>query len=76
VLDSSDAGFIYCDTGKIGGGRRGKFLRRTDAPIVSDALQSVGEIRIPQPNAANEREDDEREDDGRAFGSLELHAVG
>jgi hypothetical protein len=31
---------------------------------------------MPKADAADEREDDEREDDGRAFGSLELHAVG
>jgi hypothetical protein len=46
------------------------------AHIVGDALQPVGKIRVPNAQPADERQDGEGENDGRAFKSFELHAVG
>ena len=42
----------------------------------SDVFEPFGETRIPAADAADEREDGEREKKRGAFGSLELHAVG
>jgi hypothetical protein len=39
-------------------------------------LQPVGKIGVSEADAADEREDGQREEEGRALGTLELHAVG
>ena len=48
----------------------------TNAEVVGDVFEPFGEAGIPKADTADEREDGESQDDGRAFGSLELHAVG
>ena len=59
IFHGGDAGFINRDIGEVRGDGRGEFLGGTDAQIVSHAFQTIGEIRIPQADAANEREDGE-----------------
>ena len=47
-----------------------------NAEVVGDVFEPFGETGIPKADTADEGEDSEGEEDGRAFGSLELHAVG
>jgi hypothetical protein len=76
VPERGDAGIFHRDESEVGRRGRRKLLGGPDAKIVGHQLQPIRKIGMSQADAANQGKDDERENDGRAFGSLELHAVG
>ena len=73
AFDGGDAGFLDGDEGEVGGGRRGKMQSRPRAQIVGHALQPLEKIQPQEPDAANEREDENGQNDRRAFEWFELH---
>ena len=72
-FDGGDAGIFHGDKGEVGGGRRGKMQRRPHPQVVGHALQPLKKIQPQQPDTANEREDENRQNDRRAFEWFELH---
>ena len=73
VFDGGDAGFSHRDEGEVGGGGRGKMQSRPRAQVVGHALQPLKKIKPQEPDAANEREDQNGQNDRGAFERFELH---
>ena len=73
--DGGDAGIFHRDEGKVGRGGRGKTQGRPHAQVVSDALQPFKKIEVKQPHAANEGEDENGQNDRRAFERFEFHRL-
>ena len=75
ALDGGDTGFLDGNKSEVGGGRGGKMQSRPRAQVVGHALQPFEEIQTQEPDATNERQDQNGQNDRRAFERFELHRV-
>ena len=76
ILYSLDAVLADGDEREVGGGGCGKIQRGSRAQIVGHALQPLQKIQPRQPQAANERENGDRQNDRRGLEPLEFHPIG
>jgi len=75
-FDGGDAGFFHRDKREIGRNRRGKMQRSPGADVVSHAFQALEKIQTQEPEAADKREDENGQNDRRAFERFEFHRIG
>src|ERR1700744_1981369 len=76
MADGRDAGILHGNKSEVVNNGRGEFLGHPHAKIVTNTLLLFQKARVPPANTANERKHERRQDDGCAFGTLELHPVG
>ena len=73
ALDGGDTGFLHRDEDEVGGDRRGKMQSRPRAQVVCYALHPFKKIKSQEPDATNEHENENGQNDRRAFERFELH---
>jgi hypothetical protein len=75
IFYGGDTRIFHGDEGEIGRGGRREIQGRPHAQVVSCTFQPLKKIEAQQPHSTDERKDENRQNDRRAFERFEFHRI-